>query len=147
MGLLTKHCPHCGTLINYSDKDETVYPIYEKFIEISKQEAKRILDILNVSFDSWKGESAYSDKLDDVVVMLKDKSLLTESQGAKVVELENYGLGTCLIQKSDGTSLYATRDIAAAIDRYNEYKFDKMIYVTAVQQKLHFQPSLLREQK
>lgn len=121
------------------DKDKIVYPIFQKFIEISKKEAKRLLDILGVSFDSWKGESSYSDELDNVVKMLSDKNLLKESQGAKVVDLEDYNLGTCLIQKSDGTSLYATRDIAAAIDRYNTYKFDKMIYVTAVQQKLHFQ--------
>lgn len=121
------------------EKDEKVYPIFCKFIEISKLEAKRILDLLDVHFDSWKGESSYSDKLDEVVDLLQSKSLLNSSQGAKVVDLESFGLGTCLIQKSDGTSLYATRDIAAAIDRYDQYKFDKMIYVTAVQQKLHFQ--------
>ena len=121
------------------EKDEKVYPIFLKFIEISKVEAKRILDELDVHFDSWKGESAYSDELDKVVSLLEDKQLLVESQGAKVVNLENYHLGTCLIQKSDGTSLYATRDIAACIDRFNTYHFDKMIYVTAVQQKLHFQ--------
>ena len=120
------------------EKDEKVYPIFLKFIEISKVEAKRILDLLDVHFDSWKGESAYSDELDNVVCMLENAHLLKESQGARVVDLENYDLGTCLIQKSDGTSLYATRDIAAAIDRYNTYKYDKMIYVTAVQQRLHF---------
>lgn len=121
------------------NKDEKIYPIFLKFIEISKIEAKRILDELNVKFDSWKGESAYSDELDNVVKLLLDKNLLKESQGAKVVDLEPYNLGTCLIQKSDGTSLYATRDIAACIDRFKAYNFDKMIYVTAVQQKLHFQ--------
>lgn len=121
------------------DKDEVVYPLFLKIIEISKVEAKRILDLLDVHFDSWKGENAYSEELDNVVKILSDKNLLVESQGAKVVDLEKYNLGTCLIQKSDGTSLYATRDIAACIDRYNTYHFDKMIYVTAVQQKLHFQ--------
>ena len=121
------------------DKDEVVYPLFLKIIEISKIEAKRILDLLDVHFDSWKGENAYSEELDNVVKLLSDKNLLVESQGAKVVDLEQYNLGTCLIQKSDGTSLYATRDIAACIDRYNTYHFDKMIYVTAVQQKLHFQ--------
>ncbi len=121
------------------DKDEKVYPIFLKFIEISKIEAKRILDLLDVHFDSWKGESSYSDDLEMVVKLLEDKHLLQDSQGAKIVDLEQYNLGACLIQKSDGTSLYATRDIAAAIDRYNNYHFDKMVYVTAVQQKLHFQ--------
>ena len=121
------------------DKNERIYPIFLKFINISKIETKRILDELNVNFDSWKGESSYSEDLDNVIELLNNKKLLLESQGAKVVDLSKYNLGTCLIQKSDGTSLYATRDIAACIDRYNNYKFDKMIYVTAVQQKLHFQ--------
>lgn len=121
------------------DKDPKIYPLFLKFIEISKVEAKRLLDLLDVHFDSWKGESSYSEDLDKIVKLLDNKNLLIESQGAKVVDLEKYNLGTCLIQKSDGTSLYATRDICAAIDRYNTYKFDKMIYVTAVQQKLHFE--------
>lgn len=121
------------------DKDESVYPIYQKIIEISKVEAERILDMLDVHFDSWKGESAYGDELNTIVSLLEDKNLLVESQGAKVVDLEKFDLGTCLIQKSDGTSLYAARDISACIDRFNTYHFDKMIYVTAVQQKLHFQ--------
>lgn len=121
------------------DKDPKIYPLFLKFIEISKVEAKRLLDLLDVHFDSWKGESSYSEDLDKIVELLDNKNLLIESQGAKVVDLEKYNLGTCLIQKSDGTSLYATRDICAAIDRYNTYKFDKMIYVTAVQQKLHFE--------
>ena len=121
------------------DKDPKIYPLFLKFIEISKVEAKRLLDLLDVHFDSWKGESSYSEDLDKIVKLLDSKNLLIESQGAKVVDLEKYNLGTCLIQKSDGTSLYATRDICAAIDRYNTYKFDKMIYVTAVQQKLHFE--------
>ena len=120
------------------EKDSHIYPIYEKFIDISKEEAKELLDLLDVKFDSWKGESSYTEKLEDVVTILNGKGLLTKSEGALVVNLEEYNLGCCLIQKSDGTSLYATRDIAAAIDRYNEYGFDKMYYVTAVQQKVHF---------
>ncbi|MBQ0017441.1 MAG: arginine--tRNA ligase, partial [Clostridiales bacterium] len=121
------------------EKDEKIYPIYKKFIEISKKEAKDILDSLGVHFDSWKGEASYTDKLNDVVSMLESKNLLSSSEGAKIVNLEEFDLGACLIQKSDGTSLYATRDIAAAIDRFNEYHFDKMFYITAVQQKLHFE--------
>ena len=121
------------------EKDEKIYPIYKEFIEISKLEAKELLDVLGVKFDSWKGESAYTEALSDVVSQIDAKGLLTESEGAKIVDLEAYGKGCCLIQKSDGTSLYATRDIAAAIDRFNQYKFNKMLYVTAVQQKLHFE--------
>jgi arginyl-tRNA synthetase len=121
------------------EKDEHIYPIYQKFINVSKLETKEILDKLDVHFDSWKGESAYTNKLDEVVEELQIKNIVVTSEGAQVVDLNPYNLGICLIQKSDGTSLYATRDIAAAKDRYNEYKFDKMLYVTAVQQKLHFE--------
>lgn len=121
------------------DKDPQVYPIFNKFIEISKVTAKNILDRLDVHFDSWKGESAYSEDLDNVISLLQSKNLLEDSQGAKIVNLEKYNLGACLIQKSDGTSIYASRDISALIDRYKTYNFDKMIYVTAVQQKLHFE--------
>ncbi|MBQ7603135.1 MAG: arginine--tRNA ligase [Clostridia bacterium] len=121
-----------------SDKDDVVYPLFLKFIEVSKIEVNRILTLLDVHFDSWKGESAYSEEMNNVMAMLEAKNLLIDSRGAKIVDLEPYNLGTCLIQKSDGTSLYATRDISAAIDRYNTYHFDEMIYVTAVQQKLHF---------
>lgn len=121
------------------EKDETIYPIYQKFVNVSLIEAERLLNQLKIKFDTWKGESAYTSELSNVVSELEDKNLLIESEGAKIVNLEDYNLGVCLIQKSDGTSLYATRDIAAAKDRYNEYKFDKMYYVTAVQQKLHFE--------
>ena len=121
------------------EKDAKLYPIYKKFIEVSKVEAEDLLNMLGVKFDSWKGESAYTECLDSVVKELDYKNLLIKSEGALVVDLNEYNLGYCLIQKSDGTSLYATRDIAAAIDRFNEYKFNKMYYVTAVQQKLHFE--------
>ena len=121
------------------DKDEVIYPIFLKIIEISKISAKNILDKLDVHFDSWKGEYSYSGELNNVLDLLKSKNLLEDSQGAKIVNLDKYNLGACLIQKSDGTSIYATRDIAAVLDRYSTYKFDKMIYVTAVQQKLHFE--------
>lgn len=121
------------------DKDPVIYPIYEKFIQVSKLEAKDILDTLGVQFDSWKGESAYVDEMNNVLTMLSDKNILKDSEGAKIVDLSDYNLGVYLVQKSDGASLYATRDISAAIDRYNEYHFDKMLYVTAVQQKLHFE--------
>lgn len=119
--------------------DEETYKIYKWFIDVTIDETKRLTNLLGVTFDTWRGESYYNNKMNDVVKMLEEKNLLKESQGAKIVNLEEFKLGACLVQKSDGTSLYATRDISAAIDRYNTYKFDKMIYVTAVQQKLHFQ--------
>ena len=119
--------------------DKEVNEIYKWFIEITIDETKRLTDLMGASFNTWRGESYYKDKMQNVVEMLENKKLLQESQGAQIVNLEDYKLGVCMVQKSDGTSIYATRDIAAAIDRYNTYKFDKMIYVTAVQQKLHFQ--------
>ena len=120
------------------DKDEFYYPIYKNVIEIAVKEAERLLDILGIKFDSWKGEASYSHELESVVEFLKSKNLLTISQGAMVVDLQDFDMPPCLIKRSDGASLYATRDIAAAIDRYNEYKFDKCLYVTATEQKLHF---------
>ena len=124
---------------NIEAKQGKDYEIYKWFLEISLKEAKRLLDYLGITFDSWKGEASYSDDLPGVVKQLEDLGLITLSQGAKIVDLEDYNLGVCLIQKSDGTSLYATRDIAAAISRYEDYHFNKMFYVTAVQQKQHFQ--------
>ena len=120
------------------DKDAEIYPIYERVINIAIKEAERLLDILGIKFDSWKGEASYSQDLNNVVEFLKSKNLLTKSQGALVVDLSNFDMTPCLIQRSDGASLYATRDIAAAIDRYKEYAFDKCLYLTGVEQKLHF---------
>jgi len=120
------------------DKDAEIYPIYERVINIAIKESERLLDILGIKFDSWKGEASYSQDLNNVVEFLKSKNLLTKSQGALVVDLSNFDMTPCLIQRSDGASLYATRDIAAAIDRYKEYAFDKCLYLTGVEQKLHF---------
>ena len=107
-------------------------------IELCRGEVERLCGELGAYFDSWRGESYYSDKMQAVVDELEAKGLTKVSEGATVVDLEEYGLGIALIQKSDGTSLYLTRDLAAVEDRYNNYKFDKAIYVTDVAQKLHF---------
>lgn len=120
------------------EKDPEVFPIYSMFIKYSIEEAERMYALLGITFDSWRGESYYSDKLAPVVKELKEKGLLQDSQGAKVVDLQEHNLGVCLITKKDGTSLYATRDLAAADDRYINYNFEKSIYVTDVSQKLHF---------
>ena len=119
-------------------KDAEVYPIYEKFIKISIDETQKIYSLLNINFDSWRGESYYSDKMEPVVNELNKKGLLKDSNGAKIVDLAEYNLGACLIKKSDGSSLYATRDLAACEDRYKNYNFFKSLYVTDVSQKLHF---------
>ena len=124
--------------VKIENRDEKIYPIYKKFIEISIEETKRIYSLLNISFDSWRGESYYSDKMEDIVNELANKKLLVDSDGAKVVDLSQFNLGVCLIKKKDGSSLYATRDLAACEDRYKNYKFFKSLYVTDVSQKLHF---------
>lgn len=120
------------------DKDEEIYPIYKKVIEVSKKEAERLLNILGIKFDSWKGESSYANELDNVVNFLDKKGLLSVSEGATIVDLSKFDMPPFIVKRSDGASLYATRDVAAVIDRYNEYHFDKMLYLTAVEQKLYF---------
>jgi len=118
--------------------DAEASELFEMFKQITLNDVKEIYDRLNVKFDSWNGESFYNDKMDAPLKMLKDKGLITESQGAQIVDLSDYGMPPCLLVKSDGSSLYATRDIAAAIWRKNEYDFDKCLYVVAYQQNLHF---------
>ncbi len=120
------------------DKDEKIYPIYQRVLKIAIKEAERLLDILGIKFDSWKGEASYEDELDNVVKFLDSKNLLKISEGATIVDLSEFDMAPCLIKRSDGGSLYATRDLAAAMDRFKEYKFDKSLYVTATEQKLHF---------
>ncbi|MEM4330979.1 MAG: arginine--tRNA ligase [Candidatus Pacearchaeota archaeon] len=112
--------------------------LWKKFREESIKEFNKIYEFLNVSFDEISGESFYVKKAEEVIELLKKKNLLEESEGALIVNLEKFGLGVCLIKKSDGTTLYATRDIAAAIDRFEKYKFSKMIYEVGQEQKLHF---------
>ena len=120
------------------DEDKEIYPIYQQVIEVARKEAERLLEILGIHFDSWKGEASYAKEVNNVVEMLKEKGLISISQGATVVDLEKFDMPPCLIRRSDGASIYASRDIAAAIDRYTNYKYDTMLYLTAVEQKLHF---------
>ncbi|MDR0850826.1 MAG: arginine--tRNA ligase [Christensenellaceae bacterium] len=118
--------------------DPEALEIYNWFITLAKQEVNKIYDMLGVTFDDWSGEAKYSKLMEPVLKELEKNKLVTASEGAKIVDLQNYGLGVCMVQKSDGTSLYATRDLAAVEDRYKTYKFDKGIYITDVSQKLHF---------
>ncbi len=113
--------------------------LWQWFRDESLKEFTEVYDMLGITFDSYAGESFYSDKMQWVLDELEEKGLLEESQGAHVVDLEDYGLGTALITKSDGSTLYITRDIAAAIYRKETYDFYKNIYVVASQQNLHFQ--------
>lgn len=125
--------------LKIENKDEQAMNIYNKIIEVSIKETRRLCEQLNVTFDMWRGESYYDDKMQPVLDELRDKGLLQESQGAQIVDLEEHGLGVCMIQRSDGGTLYSTRDLATAIDRYNDYHFDLGLYVTSGQQKLHFE--------
>ncbi len=118
--------------------DEEALSIWEWFKDISLKEYKRIYKILNLDFDHYTGESFYRDKTGAVVEELKEKGLLKESQGAMIVDLDDYDMAPCLITKKDGSSIYATRDLAAIFYRKNTYHFDKCIYVTGLEQKLHF---------
>ena len=120
------------------DGDKEAGELFELFKKITLEEVDKIYKLLNVTFDSYAGESFYNDKMAPVVEELKEKGLLKVSDGASIVDLEEYGMPPCLILKSDGSSLYATRDIAAAIYRKNTYDFYKCLYVVAYQQNLHF---------
>lgn len=118
--------------------EEEAVRLFEYFKKITLDDVKVVYDRLNVKFDSWNGESFYNDKMDKPLQFLESKGLVTVSDGAKVVDLSDYNMPPCLLVKSDGSSLYATRDIAAAFYRKETYNFDKCLYVVAYQQDLHF---------
>ena len=123
-------------LIESGDKEAN--ELFDWFKELTLKYVRGIYDKLNVTFDSYAGERFYTDKMQPVIDELREKGLLKESEGAQVVDLEKYGMPPCLILRSDGASLYATRDLAAAIYRKDTYDFYKCLYVVAYQQNLHF---------
>ncbi|MCL2396473.1 MAG: arginine--tRNA ligase [Defluviitaleaceae bacterium] len=118
--------------------DEEALRLWEWFKEISITEYEKMYKRLNIPFDSYRGESYYNDKMGAVVDEIRDKGLLKESEGAMIVDLEEYKMPPCLILRSDGGTLYPTRDIAAAFDRKQMYDFHKSLYVTDMRQSLHF---------
>lgn len=120
------------------DGDEAVRELWQFFVDASLKEFNKIYKLLDITFDSYAGESFYSDKMPEVVTLLREKALLEESDGAQVVRFEDENLPPCIILKSDGTTIYATRDLAAAIYRKRTYDFDKNIYVVGTPQALHF---------
>lgn len=125
------------TKLENGEPEET--RLWQWFRDESLKEFNRVYQMLGIEFDSYAGESFYSDKMERVVNMLKDASLLKESEGANIVDLEAYGMSPALITKKDGSSLYITRDIAAAVYRKEHYDFYKNLYIVASQQNLHFQ--------
>lgn len=123
-------------LIENGDKEAN--ELFDWFKSLTLSYVQTIYEKLNVRFDSYAGERFYTDKMQPVIDELREKGLLKESEGAQIVDLEKYGMPPCLILRSDGASLYATRDLAAAIYRKNTYDFYKCLYVVAYQQNLHF---------
>lgn len=120
------------------DKDPYCVEIWNKFRELSLKEFQKVYDLLQVQFDSWNGEAFYSDKMDEVVTILKEKNLLIPSEGAMVVNLDEKDMPPCIIEKTNGSTTYATRDLAAILYRARTYNFDKALYVTSYEQILHF---------
>ena len=124
--------------VKMEQNDPEALEIWNWFKDISMVEFERIYNMLGISFDSYLGESFYRDKVPALVKKLKEMNLLTESQGAQVIDLEKYNMPPCLITKSDGGSIYHSRDIAAILYRKENYDFEKCLYVTGLEQSLHF---------
>ncbi|MDI9476298.1 MAG: arginine--tRNA ligase [Natronincolaceae bacterium] len=121
------------------DGDEEAVRLWEWFREVSLEEFNRVYDMLDITFDSFTGESFYSDKMPAVIEMMEERGIIKKSEGADIVDLEPFGMPPVLIRKGDGSTLYITRDLAAAIYRKETYDFYKNIYVVGSQQNLHFQ--------
>ncbi len=120
------------------DGDPEALEIFNWFKAVTLKDAERVYDLLGVTFDSYAGESFYNDKMQPVIDELRQKGLLIEDKGAQIVDLSDYGMPPALILRSDGATLYITRDLAAAKYRKDTYDFDKSLYVVAYQQDLHF---------
>lgn len=119
--------------------DRYCVELWEKFKDLSLKEFQKVYDLLGSKFDSWNGEAFYSDKMPEVIDILEKSGKLIESQGAKVIDLEDRGINTpCIILKSNGSTTYATRDLAAILYRVRTYDFDKALYITSYEQVLHF---------
>ena len=119
------------------NKDPYCIEVWNKFRELSLKEFQKVYDMLGSQFDSWNGEAFYSDKMQEIIEKLQATGKLIESQGAKVIELGE-DIAPCIIEKSNGSTTYATRDLAAILYRARTYDFDKAIYVTSYEQILHF---------
>ncbi len=124
------------TKLEHGDEDNLA--LWRWFVSVSLEEYQKTYKLLGIEFDSYKGESFYTDKMPAQVQLLRDKGLLEIDDGASIVNLDKWNMPVCLILKRDGSTLYPTRDIAAAVYRKETYQFDKAIYVTAAQQSLHF---------
>ena len=120
------------------DGDEYCVKIWKKFRELSLKEFQRVYDLLGSKFDSLNGEAFYSDKMGEVVSILENTGKLVESEGARIINLEDKDMAPCIIEKTNGSSTYATRDLAAILYRIRTYDFEKALYLTSYEQILHF---------
>ena len=120
------------------DGDKYCTELWQKFRNLSLKEFQRVYDLLDVHFDSLNGEAFYSDKMPEIVEILEKTGKLVESEGARVINLDEYDMPPCIIEKTNGSTTYATRDLAAIMYRARTYNFDKAIYVTSYEQTLHF---------
>ena len=120
------------------DGDEYCTNLWNKFKDLSLKEFQRVYDLLGTKFESWNGESFYSDKMDEVVEILEKAGVLKDSQGTKIIEMKDEKLPPLIVIKSNGSTTYATRDLAAILYRTRTYDFDKALYVVSYEQALHF---------
>ena len=120
------------------DGDKYCVELWNRFKDASLKEFQKVYDILGSKFDSWNGEAFYSDKMREIVNLLENSGKLVTSEGARIIDLEEKGMAPCIIEKSNGSSTYATRDLAAIMYRARTYDFDKALYVTSYEQVLHF---------
>ena len=127
-----------ATFTSMEQGDEDALALWKLFVDISLKEVSRVYDMLDVKFDSFLGESYFFTRTDELISILKEKNLLQESEGAQIVDLSEENMPPCIVLKKDGSTLYATRDIAAAMYRKNTYDFDKCLYITGMEQILHF---------
>ncbi|MFA9559003.1 arginine--tRNA ligase [Evansella sp. AB-rgal1] len=125
------------------DGDKEAYDLWKWFRDESLKEFSKIYELLDVHFDSFQGEAFYNDKMGETMDTIQKLELLTQSDGANVVDLKEFDVPPCLIQKSDGATLYATRDLTAAIYRHNQYNFEKTLYIVGHEQSLHFKQVFL----
>lgn len=127
-----------ATFTSMEQGDEEALALWKLFVDISLKEVSRVYDMLDVKFDSFLGESYFFTRTDELISILKEKNLLQESEGAQIVDLSEENMPPCIVLKKDGSTLYATRDIAAAMYRKSTYDFDKCLYITGMEQILHF---------
>ena len=120
------------------DGDPYYVELWTKFKDLSLKEFQKVYDLLGSKFDSWNGEAFYSDKMGEIIQLLEKSGKLIKSEGARIIDLEDKGMAPCIIEKSNGSSTYATRDLAAIMYRARTYDFDKALYVTSYEQVLHF---------